>query len=314
MMNTQLTPALLERWVLPTAGKIQEIATREGIDAATTQLYQSVLESPQHGAFIRRVDDISTRTLPRKWQAEAPLIIVPGAFYRENPRSGADGRLLREQAERLNCPTGVIPIASRGTLKQNARIICDWLLEHTDQPVILASLSKGGADVKMALAEPDAAGAFKNVAAWVNLCGILNGTPMAEWLLSRNPAALMNRLYYTLRGQGLGFLRDLGYGSGWPLDCDLQLPQHIRMVTIAGFPLREHLSSALARRCHRRLTHLGPNDGSLILSDVCALPGLLYPIWGADHYLRPKTDVNRLVLSVLQYLDEELNWRLFPQS
>jgi len=107
-MTTQMTPALLEGWVLPTAGKIQEIATREGIDAATAQLYQSVLESSQHGAFIRRVDEISTRTPPRKWQAEAPLIIVPGAFYRENPRSGADGRLLREQAERLDCPTGII--------------------------------------------------------------------------------------------------------------------------------------------------------------------------------------------------------------
>jgi hypothetical protein len=317
MMNTQVTPALLDRWVLPTAGTIQEIATREGIDAATTQLYQSVLESPQHGPFIHRVDEISRRAEPRKWQAEAPLIIVPGAFYRENPRSGADGRLLRVQAERLGCPTGIIPIASRGTLKQNARIICDWLLEHHEQPVILASLSKGGADVKMALAEPDALSAFKNVAAWVNLCGILNGTQMAEWLLSRNPAALLNRLYYTLRGQGLGFLRDLGYGPGQPLDCDLQLPQHVRMVTIAGFPLREHLSSALARRCHRRLTHLGPNDGSLILSDVCVLPGLIYPIWGADHYLRPQTpqtDVHQLVLAVLQYLDEELQWRLCPRS
>jgi hypothetical protein len=314
MMNTQVTPALLDRWVLPTAGKIQEIATREGIDAATTHLYQSVLESPQHGPFIHRVDEISRRTEPRKWQAEAPLIIVPGAFYCENPRSGADGRLLRVQAERLGCPTGTIPIASRGTLKQNARIICDWLLEHHEQPVILASLSKGGADVKMALAEPDALSAFKNVAAWVNLCGILNGTQMAEWLLSRNPAALLNRLYYTLRGQGLGFLRDLGYGPGQPLDCDLQLPQHVRMVTIAGFPLRKHLSSALARRCHRRLTHLGPNDGSLILSDVCVLPGLVYPIWGADHYLRPQTDVHQLVLAVLQYLDEELQWRLCPRS
>src|SRR5258708_24757377 len=113
---------------------------------------------------------------------------------------------MREQAEPLNCPTGVIPIASRGTLKQNARIICDWLLEHTDQPVILASLSKGGADVKMALAEPDAAGAFKNVAAWVNLCGILYSTPMAEWLLSRTPTALLYRLHYTLSVQRIRYL------------------------------------------------------------------------------------------------------------
>jgi hypothetical protein len=313
-MNAQVTPALLERWVLPTARNIQEIATREGIDSATTQLYQSVLASPHHGPFIHRVDEICRRTAPQMWRTEAPVIIVPGAFYRENPRSGADGRILREQAERLGCPTGIIPIASRGSLKQNARIICGWLLQQQEKPVILASLSKGGADVKMALAELDAADAFKNVAAWVNLCGILNGTPMAEWLLSRNPAALLNRLYYTLRGQGLGFLRDLGYGPGRPLDFELQLPQHVRMITIAGFPLREHLTTALARRCHRRLTNLGPNDGSLILSDMCALPGLLYPVWGADHYLRPQTDVNKLVLAVLQYLDEELQWRTHPRS
>ena len=137
MMNTQLTPALLEHWVLPTAGKIQEIATRDGIDAATTQLYQSVLGSPLHGSFIHHVNEISSRTVLRKWQSTVPLIIVPGAFYRENPRSGADGRLLRAQAERLDCPTGIIPIASRGTLKQNARIICDWLLNRHEQPVIL---------------------------------------------------------------------------------------------------------------------------------------------------------------------------------
>jgi len=124
----------------------------------------------------------------------------------------------------------------------------------------------------------------------------------------------MNRLYYTLRGQGLGFLRDLGYGSGWPLDCDLQLPQHIRMVTIAGFPLREHLSSApRAPPVIRRLTHLGPNDGSLILSDVCALPGLLYPHLGSRPLLAAQDRCQPdSFLSVLQYLDEELNWRLFP--
>lgn len=307
-MNAQVTPALLGRWILPTASQIREISTREGIDAATTQLYRRVLDSPQHGPFVRRIDDICDRGAPRTWDVEATMVIVPGAFYRENPRSGADGRLLREQAERLRCPTEIIPIASRGTLKQNARIICDWLLEHQKQPVILASLSKGGADVKMALAQPDAPHAFENVAAWVNLCGILDGTPMAKWLLSRNLAALLNRLYYRLRGQGLGFLRDLFYGAGCPLDFELQLPQHIRMITIAGFPLREHLSSALARRCHRRLAHLGPNDGSLVLADVCALPGLIYPIWGADHYLRPQTDVRQLVLAVLQYLGEELPW------
>jgi len=310
-MNAQLKPALLasmllERSILPTAAQMREISARVGIDAATKQLYRSVLNSPQHGPFIRRIDHICEQRAPQAWRGDATLVIVPGAFYRENPRSGADGRTVRELAESIGCPTALIPIASRGSLKQNARIICDWLANHPKPPVILASLSKGGADLKMALNEPDAPRAFNNVAAWINLCGILDGSPIAQWLLSANPAVLLNRAYFTLRGQGLGFLREVFYGPGTPLDFELQLPANVRMITIAGFPLRQHLCTGLARRCHRRLTHLGPNDGSLILADVCALPGLIYPIWGADHYLRPETDVRRLVLAILQYLSEEM--------
>jgi hypothetical protein len=312
-MNAQAAISLSECGSFPTAGQLREMTVREGIDAATTLLYRSVLDSPEHGPFVRRIDEIARRKTPRPWNAEATLVIAPGAFYRENSRSGADGHMLREIAERLGCSTELIPVVSRGSLKQNARIICDWLLEHRRQPVILASLSKGGADVKMAMAEPDATRAFENVTGWINLCGILDGTPMADWLLSRRLAALLNRAYFTLRGQGIGFLRELFHGPGCPLDFELRLPAHIRMITVAGFPLSKHMSTGLARRCHRRLACYGPNDGSLILSDVCAVPGLIYPLWGADHYLRPQADVRALVLAILQYLGEETRWPLSKQ-
>jgi hypothetical protein len=277
-----------------------------GIDAATTRLYRSVVESPIHGPFIRRIEEISRQVTPLPWSREATLVIVPGAFYRENPQSGADGRLFRDQAEKLGLPSELVPLASTGTVRQNARLLCDWLLAQPERPLILASLSKGGADVKMALREPDADRAFANVVAWINLCGILNGTPMAAWLLSWNPGAVLNRLYYRLRGRSLSFLSDLRYGRGSVLDFELNLPAHVQLISVVGFPLREHLTRAIARRCHRRLGALGPNDGGLVLADVCALPGLLYPLWGADHYLQPKTDVRVLIAAILQYLAETI--------
>ena len=273
------------------------------IDAATEQLYRSVVESPLHGPFIRRVDELCDETDPPAWNRDAVLAIVPGASYEENPRSGADGRLVREQAERIGCPTDLVPLSTTGSLRQNARILCDWLAARPERPVILASLSKGGPDVKTALAGPDAERAFRNVAAWVNLCGLLDGTPMADWLLSRSPGAVLLRLYHRLRGQSTEFLRELRYRPGSPL----RLPAHIRLISIVGFPLREHLTNRAARRCHARLAPLGPNDGGLILADVCALPGLVYPIWGADHYLQPKRDVRVLVRAILRYLGETLD-------
>jgi hypothetical protein len=292
--------------ILPSATQLQEIAAQHGMDAATTLLYRRVRESPRHGPFVRRVEEICKRGRSASWDSDAMLVIVPGGFYRENPSSGADGRFLRDQAERLGCPTDLIPINSTGSLQQNAAIICDWLRARRDRPVILASLSKGGADIKMALAQPGAAAAFEHVVGWINLCGTLDGSPLAQWLLSSNPFALFLRTYYRLRGQSLWFMRDLKYGPGSPLDFELRLPSQIRMISIVGFPLHQHLSNAVARSCYRRLAPLGPNDGGLVLADVCAQPGLLYPLWGADHYLRPKTDVRELISAILQYLAEEL--------
>ncbi|HEV7783732.1 MAG TPA: hypothetical protein VGQ28_00260 [Thermoanaerobaculia bacterium] len=292
---------------LPSAGELRDFAAREGIDAATTFLYRSLLVSPFHGPFIRRIEETCKRPVSAVWRSDAILAVVPGAFYRENPRSGADGHVLREQAEALGCPTDLVPLASAGSVKENARILCDWLARQPARPVILASLSKGGADVKMALTRPDAERAFGNVTAWISLCGILDGTPMAEWLLSpKNPGAVLSRLYYRLRGRSTSFLPDLRHGPGQTLDFELRLPAHVRLISVVGFPLREHLDRGIARRCHRRLTPLGPNDGGLVLADVCALPGLVYPIWGADHYLQPKSGVNELVAAILQDLDESL--------
>lgn len=284
--------------------------TRDGIDAATASLYRRVLESPLHGPFIRRVDELCQEPAIRAWNHGAVVVIVPGASYQENPASGADGRVVREQAERMGCVTELVPISTTGTVRRNARTLCDWLAARPERPVILVSLSKGGPDVKVALAEPDAEPAFRNVVAWVSLCGILDGTRMADWLLSWSPGAVLVRLYYRLRGRSTAFLRDLRYctgGSGGLLDRPLRLPAHIRLISVVGFPLREHLTRRASRRCHERLAPFGPNDGALILADVCALPGLVYPLWGADHYLQPERDVGVLVRAILGYLDETLD-------
>lgn len=307
---------------LPSAGELREVASREGIDEATRLLYRRVLESPTHGGFIRGLAEIGRRCAPVPWPQEATLAIVPGAFYRENPRSGADGGLVRAEAERLGCPTELVPLASQGGVEENAGILCEWLATRRRAPLVLVSLSKGGADVKVALARPEAAHAFAGVATWINLCGTLDGTPMADWLLSRRPAAVLNRLYHRLRGQSLTFLGDLRYPAGGPLAQPLRLPSHLRLASVVGFPLREHLLRGISRRCHERLGHLGPNDGALVLADVCALPGLVYPLWGADHYLRPDPkrvgkppapaewapSVPELIAAMLQYAGESLPW------
>jgi hypothetical protein len=306
-----LETAARESFIFQSSDELQAISEREGIDAATTKLYQALLDSPQHRRFIQRIEELSRGQdlafpPPTPPSADTKLVIVPGAFYRENPNSGADGHVVREEAERLGWKTDLIPVASTGSLQENARVIVRWLGEHRDFRIVLVSLSKGGPDVKMALSQPDAERAFGPVVAWLNLCGLLSGTPLVDWLFSGNARAVMLRLYCRLRRQSLLFAHDLRRGSDTPLDFHMRLPAQVQMISVVGFPLRRHLTNGMALYCHRQLSSYGPNDGGLVLADVCELPGVIYPVWGADHYLRSGTDMDRLVGALLRFVGQEL--------
>jgi hypothetical protein len=120
-------------------------------------------------------------------------------------------------------------------------------------------------------------------------------------------AAGFYRLVCWWKGIDYAVGRQLEWGPGTVLDFPLVLPPHIQMINVVGFPLRKHFTSAVLRRFHDRIAALGPNDGMILLADVCALPGLVYPVWGGDHNLRPAWDIRRLVTALACYLADTLD-------
>ena len=282
-----------------TAERLRELTAREGCDFATALLHRRIVESEAHGSFL---GELHTQKHDEKMREDVRVAIVPGAFFRENPRTGADGHVVREVALQLGLRVTVGPVSSTGSLAENARIFAEWLTAQTDAPTILVSVSKGGSDVKTALARPDAAEVFARVSGWINLCGILDGTPMADWLLSPDWLARANRFVYRIRGRSLDFLADLKRLPDGALDFPLTLPPNLRAIHVLGFPLRRHLHNGLARRCHARLESFGPNDGSILLGDALHWPGQLCPVWGADHYLRPSDDVRPVLAELIRAL------------
>lgn len=307
-MNRLLTPeesALLERaagwpncaWPDFTHEMIQQITRREGIEFATALLYDRLRSSAQHGPFIRAIDSISD-TLEHT--DRVTVVIVPGAFYREHPESGADGAFVLEQARRLGCKTALVPLESFGTIQRNVQSLCDWLRQQPAGPLILVSLSKAGAEVRLALADADA---FRHVVAWVNLSGLVRGTPMVNWLFRHPARSLLIRLLFWWKGYAWTGVKELEWGPTGSLAGEFHVPADLLVVHLFGFPLAQHLSRPLAHRGHRRLTPLGPNDGGAnLLTDLVSLPGLIYPVWGADHYLQPAWDIQALLRRVICYV------------
>jgi hypothetical protein len=273
----------------------------EAIDRATTALYESVRSSPRHGPLIRVIESDD----PFHVEGARPRIVVmPGAFHEQHAHTGADGRRIFELAQQLGWVAEKVAVPSLGSMVNNAAALVEFLARRREkwdgEPVILVSLSKGAADVRAALERPDAASELRDVRTWINISGIITGTPLIAWLRARPIRCLGVRLLLRYRGQRWAELDELRHGPGSPLSRPLALPPTMRAIHIAGFPNVRDLSNNWARRGHARLAPLGPNDGGgILLRDLVDLPGQLYPVRGADHYLTPPWDIRPLLLRIL---------------
>jgi len=279
---------------------IRAVSREHGIALGTAVLYDRVLRHPEHRQFFERV-----RSCPvDNHVQDAPLFgIVPGAFYRQHRNTGADGARLAAILQSMGCMTELVPIQSFGSLATNAGILKNWLRQRKHQRIVLLSLSKGSADVKTCLRLADAFQTFEHVTAWISLSGLPEGTPLVAWLRQQPLRKLGVRLLLGLRRQRYSVVEELRHERGGPLKGWPEVP--VPLIHVIGFPLRKHLTHPWAFRGYDRVAALGPNDGGgFLLSDVASLPGIVFPVWGTDHYLEPAWDVTtllrRVVMTVLE--------------
>ena len=286
---------------------LREITRQEGVDFATALLFDRFCKSPERFGFIQQIDTLrkSPGSLPAT--IDAKVVIVPGALYVERPDMGGDGRIVREVAASLGLKTDLIPLASFGSVKTNANLIRDWLKQHQQEQIILVSLSKGGADLKMAMSESDTPALFQNIVAWINVCGPLNGSRMANWILESRIRTWFFQCKLRWQKRDFQFVSDLRHGGDAPLGFAFRPPDSMRMVSLIGFPLHRHMTTGFSRFCHRTIGSYGPNDGTTILADLHAVPGEIYPVWGMDHYFRPESEARNLVAAIIQYLANNLS-------
>jgi len=284
---------------------LQRLTTVEGIDFATTLLFDRLRKSDQHAAFIERIDRLRREPNQARRLVDVKLAVIPGALYVERPDMGGDGRLIHDVAQKFGWHSTLVPLASRGAITENTRRLNAWLAQQTEEKLVLVSLSKGGAEVKLALSQPNAPRLFRKVIAWVNVCGLLDGSPMVNWVLSSRLRTWLLRCNYWLQRRNFGFVTDLRHGSDATLNFPLHPPPGLKMVSLVGFPLRRHMTTPFSRFCHRRLAAWGPNDGTVPLSNLSRWPGHIYPVWSADHYFRPEHTARSIIAAVLHLLAEE---------
>jgi hypothetical protein len=282
------------------------INRKYGVDFTTALLYAHF--------FAKLKADLFSDAEPQQRSAPTPpIVIVPGAFHKEYPELGSDGRRVADMAVEREWPCESIPLQSLGTNEANAKRILSWFDDCRAPEVVVVAVSKGAADLRTALAaRPEL---WRRLRGVICISSILCGTPIANWLLDRWGLWLTTTYvlwYWNLERSSLVELRCSDAIRGVPAQLSPPFTRPSRThneeqlfvdpIQIVGFPLRKHLASWRSRLWHRRFRRFGPSDGVIWLAELLEQPSTVVPVWGVDHYMRTSAEVYRMLWKVIELL------------
>jgi hypothetical protein len=278
----------------------EALATEEG-SARLRRLYAQELEVVEEGSG--RSLDASGYT----------LLFAPGWLYRSHAENGAGFERQLAVAARMGIEAERIETDENASVEHNAGAIAHELRlrRSTGRRYVLVSASKSGPEVALALAMLSAEEA-EPVAAWINVAGVIGGSPLADAALVAprcwGALALFGWRRWGLEGMRSMSTRVRRRGLG-----ELRIPEHVLVVNDLPLPLSGQVS-ARARQGYQDMRSLGPNDGLALTLDEVFPGGETLVELGLDHYLAaPDIDrrteaLTRAVLRRVQERGREGPW------
>ena len=249
-------------------------------NVAAAVLYQ-YLSDNLHSAFIADIDSRPARRFDA--QGKIKLLVVPGFFYKEHKDIGAGGDVVLAAGAACGFEVDRLAMNSLGTVTENVALLRVALEREQHPDVWLVSFSKASAEIRLLMQQMG--DRFpKNVRGWISVSGTPGGSPLATMRFRSPLHKLFYKVIFRLLGTRLEVIRELRHDHDYWQD-DFVAPNAMQCIHIVGIPLLSHVQPILVPK-YQFLSEYGVNDGISLLEDVIEAPGHLYPVWGADHFLR----------------------------
>ncbi|MGH8533505.1 MAG: hypothetical protein ACREV1_12460, partial [Gammaproteobacteria bacterium] len=290
---------------LPTSTELRDWSRRYSTDLAALvlarQLFRQAQEQPLNQLFHEELSAVLGAREAGALDSMAVdpdflILFVPGWLYKTDRTTGADFARFRALLSDHGAQVALIETGENLSVEENARLIESQIRRLADsrQHLILVSGSKGGPEVALALSilRDDPAG--QHVKAWVNIGGLLHGTPLADLGLTW-PACWFVYLA-VLPDRSFDGIRSLSTAQSATRLNAMTLPQDTLIVNYLGIPLSGQISEQ-AHGGYSRLRAEGPNDGLTYLMDAIAPHSVTIPELGVDHYFR-RSDIDLKTLAL----------------
>jgi hypothetical protein len=277
----------------PTAEQLQRWSRLHSPDLAALILAQQLRRHAEGQPLFRIfLEELANGDAAGPIDRRPLFVFVPGWLYRTDSTTGADFAQQRALLAAHGARATLAATDENGSVEANAQMIAALLrkLAETEQQIVLVSASKGGPEVARALTLLRDDSAADHVAAWINIGGLLQGSPLADAALTWPLCWLVNWLI--LPDGSFDGIRSLAVEASAARWKQVQLPTHLLVVNYLAIPLSGQVSPQ-ARDGYLHLRAAGPNDGLTVLTDAIAPQGLSIPELGVDHYFRAPEIVTR---------------------
>ena len=299
--------AALERGDTPAfRDALLALARASTLDDAAAFFADAVERLPRNRAFRARFDAAVAGPLaPPAGRERYLFVFVPGWLYRTNPESGADFAGPRRVLAARGYAVRLAELDENATVEANGELLGAELerLAGDGRRLVLVSTSKAGPETQLALDRLERAGKAGHVAAWVNIGGLLNGTPLADhW--DAWPRSWLAAAAFVFMGHGTESIGSMTTGARRPKFAGLRLPAETLVVTYIGAPRASQVSPG-AQNDYAIIAPHGPNDGMTLLADALVPRGVTVVERGLDHYFAAP-DIDRRIAAMAQAVLETL--------
>jgi hypothetical protein len=276
----------------------EEITKKYSIDVSTLflleQLYQQPCNKQAQNDYLSNMADLSGVLFNYNldFLKDYYIVFIPGFRYNSNVGNFA---AQREMFDSAKISHEMILTDELGQINDNASIVAERLREINQEHrnVILISVSKGGTETAIALSNLLKSEELSSVMAWINVCGILKGTPVADyWATPFRKMWLSIGLFFAGKSNidAGKIMRDMSYerlkGNVY------KIPKNIYTVSFLGTSIGHNKKNPIM---------LAPNDGFAPLLDEIIDNSVVIVEVETNHRLTG-LNTNTCMIAILQHI------------
>jgi hypothetical protein len=238
------------------------------------------------------------------------ILLVPGWNYTNNGHvTGSDFSTPRRLLDRLEIENRLVLVPSNGSVMQSAGVIAASILEHgeANKKIIIVGASAAGPAIHYTLGKLLDHDQLGDVVAWVNLGGILQGSPLVDYF-QEWPQKMVLNIALAFYGWDNEEIMSMSAEQSRERVKSLKLPAEIIVINYMGLSLTGSLSS-LSTYKYPLIADQGPNDGMTPLADIIAPGSMTLVAIGSDHYFAEDPEINLKTIAMVKTVFELMRRR-----